>query len=207
MSEEKEKRPCFDIGRPISVKAISSEGIRKIDLRFPTDDEWIERSRRHKLIYRNLGRGIQELVSQEPNEADSELLKRIRIAEGPELDAYEAFRILEELSRTQVIEDGSEADPLRVCLRVPGGITTYHIFRMPTAKERHQCGRLADSRNVNSREIWSLNYAAAGDLYDATCKESVGYAAAVPIIHKLAALQALNVALTRALEGDEPENF
>ncbi len=206
MSDTTGNKTTFDAERIISVKAITADGIKKIDVRFPSDEEWIEHSRRHRLVYRNLGRGIQEQVNQDPVQGDAELLATIRQGEGPEIDPYEAFRILEELSRTRVVENGAEPDPLRINLAVPGA-TTVHVFRMPTAKEKFQLGKLASSRSADNREVWSLNYSAAGDLYDAICKESVHYVGRVPIIHKLAALQAVNTALTRALEGDEPENF
>ncbi len=198
--------PVFDPARVITIKALTSDGIKRIEVRFPTDQEWIEHSRRHKLVYRNLGRGIQEQVKEEPNEGDAELLAAIRKGEGPEVEVFEAYRILEELSRTRVVENGAEPDPLQIRLQVPGAVTV-HVFRMPTAKEKFQLGKLASARSADSREIWSINHEAAGDLYESLKKEALHYAGPVPIVHKLAALNALNTSLTRALEGDEPENF
>lgn len=207
---EESKESVFDASL-VPVKAIAPDGsIKRIKVRFPTDEEWIARGGRHKTMFRNLGRGNQETVLEEPNEFDAELLKKIIIAEdGAEADSfdmYESFRILEALSRVQVINDeDSEADPLHIRLRVPGAITT-HLFRMPTSKEKFQAERLATSRTIRNKEVWSTNYQLGADLYDAICRETAGYAGPVPIIHKIAAVLGMVTAIREDLEGaDEPD--
>jgi hypothetical protein len=73
------------------------EGTKSV--RFPTDEEWIKRQRR-KIIIMQLGRGVSETTISAGEEADAALFAQIR--QGEELDAYEASRILEQLSLAEV---------------------------------------------------------------------------------------------------------
>src|ERR1700688_3720542 len=84
----------FDGSRKILLKLLSSEGTREVTVRFPSDDEWIEYNRRRKIIIKQLGRGISETVVPDSGEADSVLFAKIRSGEGPEVDSFEANRIL-----------------------------------------------------------------------------------------------------------------
>ncbi len=47
----------FDSTKPITMNLRSPEGLKPIRVRFPSDDEWIERQRRRKVTIKQLGRG------------------------------------------------------------------------------------------------------------------------------------------------------
>src|SRR3989337_883296 len=123
-----ENRTVFDAGRQVEIKLQSAEGSKAVIVRFPTDEEWVERQRRRKIIIKQLGRGISETVIPGSEEADAELLAKLRVGDGPEIDGFEATRILEQLSQADVDDALQEAGAFRVLVRVPGGLTA-HVLR------------------------------------------------------------------------------
>ena len=198
----------FDGSRKILLKLLSSEGTREVTVRFPSDEEWVEYNRRRKIIIKQLGRGISETVVPDSGEADTALFAKIREGEGPEVDSFEANRILRQLSQADVDDVVSEAGAFRVVLRVPGGLTV-HIMRMPSAKEvsdfRRTFARILDLP-YGKKEL-TLNHAAASALYQKLAQGTEGYAGAVPIIHQVAAVSAAIDALDAAFAGDQTGNF
>src|ERR1700726_3620885 len=63
--------PVFDASRPLTLNLRAPEGMKTINLRFPTDDEWIERQRRRKAIVKDLGRGMTETTVVNGEEVDA----------------------------------------------------------------------------------------------------------------------------------------
>src|SRR3989304_6859630 len=97
-----ENKPVFDASRQGEIKLQSAEGIKTVTVRFPTDEEWVERQRRRKIIIKQLGRGISETVIPSSEDADAELLAKLRVGDGPEVDPFEASRILEQARQADV---------------------------------------------------------------------------------------------------------
>ena len=206
----------FDGARQVEIRLRSAEGTRTVTVRFPTDEEWTERQRRRKVIIKQVGRGVSETVIPGSEEADGELLAKLRIGDGPEVDGFEATRILEQLSQADVDDVIPEAGAFRVVTRVPGGLTT-HTLRMPSAKDvieyRRAFARILDLP-FNKQEL-TVNLAAAGNLYQKLCQGVEGYAgsngsspvSAVPIIHQAVAVRAAIDALEVGFEVNRPENF
>jgi len=194
----------FHSQKEIHVQLRSAEGARTVKVRFPNDEEWIERQRRRKIIIKHLGRGTSETTIPNAEEVDAALFAKIRLDDGDELDAYEASRIIEQLSQAEVDDVVAEAGAFRVVLRVPGG-TTVHVVRMPSAKDvieyRRGFARILDLP-FNRQEL-TVNLAAAGTLYQKLCQTSEGYAGAVPIIHQAVAVKAAIDALEAGFEEHE----
>ena len=203
-----ENKAVFDTSRQVEIKLQSAEGTKTVTVRFPTDEEWTERQRRRKIIIKQLGRGISETVIPSSEDADAELLAKLRVGDGPDVDAFEASRILEQLSQADVDDVQPESGAFRVLVRVPGGITA-HVLRMPSAKDvieyRRAFARILDLP-FNKQEL-TVNLAAAGDLYKKLCQGSEGYAGAVPIVHQAVAVKAAIDALDAGFEVDRPANF
>ena len=80
-----ENKPVFDGSRQVEIKLQSAEGTKTITVRFPTDAEWVERQRRRKIIVKQLGRGVSETVVPGSEDADAELLAKLRVGDGPEV--------------------------------------------------------------------------------------------------------------------------
>jgi len=203
-----ENKPVFDASRQVEIKLQSAEGIKTVTVRFPTDEEWVERQRRRKIIIKQLGRGISETVIPSSEDADAELLAKLRVGDGPDVDAFEASRILEQLGQADVDDVVPEAGAFRVLVRVPGGITA-HVLRMPSAKDvieyRRAFARILDLP-FNKQEL-TVNLGAAGTLYQKLCPGAEGYAGAVPIIHQAVAVKAAIDALEAVFQEDQPANF
>ena len=203
-----ENKPVFDVSRQVEIKLQAAEGTKTITVRFPTDEEWVERQRRRKIIIKQLGRGISETVIPSSEDADAELLAKLRVGDGPDVDAFEASRILEQLGQADVDDVVPEAGAFRVLVRVPGGITA-HVLRMPSAKDvieyRRAFARILDLP-FNKQEL-TVNLGAAGTLYQKLCQETEGYAGSVPVVHQAVAVKAAIDALEAGFEVNRPANF
>ncbi len=195
----------FDATWPITLELRTPEGLKSVRVRFPSDEEWIERQRRRKIIIKQLGRGVSETTIPNAEEVDADLLRKIRADEAEEVDAYEASRILEQLSLAEVDDVVPEGAAFRVLLRVPGG-TTAHVLRVPSAKDvieyRRGFARILDLP-FNRQEL-TVNLAAAGALYQKLVQATEGYAGAVPIIHQAVAVKAAIDALDAGFEERNP---
>ena len=192
-SESNGKGPVFDTGKLIDLKLMTPEGSAKvITVRFPTDQEWIDRQRRKKFFVKNLGRGKSETIVPDSNEVDEELVAKLRKDDGAvTIDGYEATQALDQLGSATIDDVVREAEGYRVTIQVPGAITS-HLIRMPTAKEvtlyRRAFTRILDL--PYAKQEYTINLGAAGNLYGALAKEQTGYAGAVPIMHKVVVVKA-----------------
>lgn len=191
----------FDASKPITVNLRTPDGLKAIRLRFPTDEEWIERQKRRKVLIKQLGRGVSETIVSGGEDADAALLAKIREEDGPEVDAFEASRVIEQLSQADVDDVVQEGDRFRVTLRVLGGTVTHEI-RMPSAKDvfdyRRSFARVLDLP-YNRQEL-TINLGAAGALYKKLAESAEGYAGEVPVIHQAVAVKASIDALDVAFQ-------
>lgn len=197
----------FDTNQPIHVKVRTADGIKTLRVRFPTDEEWIERQRKRKLLIKHLGRGVTETIVSGGEDADAELLAKIRDGDGPEVDAFEASRIIEQLAQAEVDDAAIEGDSVRVDLRVLGGMST-HVLRMPTARDmieyRRRFARVIDL--PYGKQELRINLEIAGELYRKLAVSTEGYASAVPIVHQAIAVKAAIDELEALLAGDGGPN-
>lgn len=185
--------PVFDTARPIALQLRTSAGVKTIRVRFPSDEEWTERQRRRKVIIKQLGRGVSETIIANGEEADGALLAKIRTPEenAPEVDPFEASRIIEQLSQAEVDDVVQAGDAFRVTLRVLGGTVT-HVLKMASAKDvteyRRGFARVLDLP-YNRQEL-TINLAAAGALYKKLITTAEGYAGDAPVMHQAVAVKA-----------------
>jgi hypothetical protein len=190
----------FDATKPIAMNLRAPEGVKTIRVRFPSDDDWIERQRRRKVIIKQLGRGVSETIISGGEDADAALLAKIREGDG-EVDPFEANRIVEQLSQAEVDDVVQTGDSFRVTLRVLGGAVT-HLLRMPSAKDvfeyRRGFARVLDLP-YNRQEL-TINLGAAGALYKKLITATEGYAGEAPIIHQAVAVKAAIDALDASFQ-------
>lgn len=203
-----DKQIVFDRERQVDVVLRAPEGTKTVRVRFPSDEEWTERQRKRKVVIKHLGRGVTE--SSVPNSVpvDEELFRKIAIGEGPEVDAFEAARIIDELSFCEVDNVTEEAEGYRISLRVPGG-TVAVILRIPSAREvfdyRRSFARVLDL--PFGRQEMTINLGAVSMLFGKILVRSEGYAGDVPVIHQSVALQAMLDKLERGFAEDRAGNF
>jgi len=196
----------FDAAKTIAVNLRTPEGMKTIRLRFPSDEDWIERQRRRKVIIKQLGRGVSETIISGGEDADAALLAKIREGDG-EVDPFEASRIVEQLSQAEVDDVVQAGDSFRVTLRVLGGTVT-HLLKMPSAKDvfeyRRAFARVLDLP-YNRQEL-TINLGAAGALYKKLITATEGYADEAPIIHQAVAVKAAIDALDAGFQESAGPN-
>ncbi len=197
----------FDASKPITVNLRTPDGLKAIRLRFPTDEEWIERQKRRKVLIKQLGRGVSETIVSGGEDADAALLAKIREEDEPEVDSFEASRVIDQLSQADVDDVIQEGDRFRVTLRVLCGTVTHEI-RMPSAKDvfdyRRSFARVLDLP-YNRQEL-TINLGAAGALYKKLAESTEGYAGDVPVIHQAVAVKAAIDALDAAFQETTDPN-
>lgn len=197
----------FDSTRPIALQLRTPTGVKTVRVRFPSDEEWTERQRGRKVVIKQLGRGVSETIIGSAEDADSALLAKIRDSEGPEVDAFEASRIIEPLSQAEVDDVVQAGDSFRVTLRVLGGTVT-HLLKMPSAKDvfeyRRGFARVLDLP-YNRQEL-TINLAAAAVLYKKLITATEGYAGEPPIIHQAVAVKAAIDALDAGFQESAGPN-
>jgi hypothetical protein len=187
------KIAVFDASRPVTVNLRTPDGVKTIRVRFPTDEEWIDRQRKRKVIVKQLGRGVSETTIPDSQDVDGALLAKIRVGDddGPVVDPFEASRVIEQLSQAEVDDVASIGDGFRVTLRVLGG-TVAHELRMPSAKDvfeyRRGFARVLDLP-YNRQEL-VINLAPAATLFKKLIQSSEGYAGDIPIIHQAVTVKA-----------------
>jgi hypothetical protein len=197
------KKAVFDASRLVTVNLRTPDGVKTIRVRFPTDEEWIDRQRKRKVIVKQLGRGVSETTIPDSQDVDGALLAKIRVGEdeGPVVDPFEASRVIEQLSQAEVDDVASIGDGFCVTLRVLGGSVT-HELRMPSAKDvfeyRRGFARVLDLP-YNRQEL-VINLAPAATLFKKLIQSSEGYAGEVPIIHQAVAVKASIDALDAAFQ-------
>jgi hypothetical protein len=207
MSENIEKKsPTFDVNQPVKAKVVRPEGDLSITLRFPTDDEWIERSRRRKSRSRNLGNGKMQNIPQGPDPKDADLVKNLIVGEALDFDVHEAKRILDRLSTAAV--DGDivrEGANLRIPLKVFSA-PTVHVIRIPSERERGEFLQASGVPTVSQGNIdtYGFNLGAAAELYPKLRKEAIGYVGNVSVVHALAILTAAFEFIDQEIEGEDP---
>jgi hypothetical protein len=198
----------FDAARPVAIQLRGPDGVKTVRVRFPSDDEWAERQRRRKVIVKQLGRGISETTIPNGEDIDAAMLAKIRTEEEPEVDAFEAQKVIEQLATCDVDDVVMDGDVFRVTLRVLGATTT-HLIKMPSAKDVNQYRR-GFARVLDlpfNRQELTINVSAAGDLYKKLIEATEGYAGDAPIIHQAVALKAAIDALDASLQEDKDANF
>jgi hypothetical protein len=79
--------------------------LKTVRVRFPSDDEWAEGQRRRKVIVRQRGRAISETTIPNGEDIDAKLVAKIRTEKEPEVDAFEAQKVVEQLATCDV-DDG-----------------------------------------------------------------------------------------------------
>jgi len=204
-----QSQTVFDATRPVAMQLRTPTGVKTVRVRFPSDEEWTERQRKRKVVIKQLGRGVSETTVPSSEDVDAVLLAKIRMPEekAQEVDAFEAIRIIEQLSQAEVDDVLQEGDSFRVTLRVLGG-TVVHVLRMPSAKDvfdyRRGFARVLDLP-YNRQEL-TINLAAAAILHKKLLQGTEGYAGEAPIIHQAVAVKAAIDALDAAFQETNDPN-
>jgi len=193
----------FDVSREFEIRIISG-GDKTCRVRFPTDEEWIARAAKQRLVRRMLGRGKSSYDAPADDTANLELLQEIRKdADGEPFDEAEAANIIARLERVASLDVERIADEYQIGLGVPGG-ATLHVLRIPSQKDVLEYSRASlHVTEARSRQEIRVSLQPAGKLYDKLAIRTEGYAGSVPIVHKAAAI----TELLAAIQGEEEDSL
>src|ERR1700722_11444798 len=198
---EPERKPGFDASKPFVVSILSG-GVKSCEVRFPSDDEWCAWARAQRTVRHFLGRGKLHSEDEDRPQNNAELFSHIRIdKDGPEFDGAEAVMVIGRIERCAVATVEREGINYRIEMKVPGA-RVVHVLRMPTAKEMQDHERASPSVVAARRSVETRAFLEpSGALYDKLHVLHDGYAGAVPIVHKSAAVSEVIAQL--AIEADE----
>jgi hypothetical protein len=187
---------------------ILSDGEKRCTVRWPTDVEFCERSRKRVIIRRTLGNG--RMYTEVPNAeaADGELFRKIRVGETTtEWNDAEASLVIDRLEMCRVVDAIREGNEFVITMQVPGG-RVKHRLQMPNQKDVSHYGTAA-VRSVQTRHHSEdrVRLEPSGDMW-ATCKgvaEGYGEGSEIPIIHKDVAVVEMLSMLRQPEEEPDPE--
>jgi len=200
-----EEKAVFDRSRTITVR---SKRIGKtVSVRFPTDEEVLQRDRKVRVIRKRETTDVQGMEA-----ANAELLDTIQEG-GDAIEESEASLIIDSVLKAEADEGTRSADTVTVPIRAFGGIATEHELRIPNTTEERKHRRTAYGvidRPYGAREI-KTNGDAIKDFYDLLFKRVSGYAQntkeAVPLSLKVAAVLEMLRLINAADEEEDPANF
>ena len=192
--------------------SIQSGGKKTAVVRWPTDSEWAERSRRKKTVRRWMGRGKSTVEILDREAADRELWQKIVIQAPEDLDDAEIGAFLGRLEFTEVLSSERFADQITIEIQVTDLIrngepafVSKHTLKIPTQAQIRAYGMKAIHRVDGRREqISTVRLEAGGELYDAVVVSSEGYSGPTPLPHKDEVVMELLQSISTG-EDDDPE--
>jgi hypothetical protein len=191
----------FDITKPFVVQILSGTE-KRCEVRFPSDEEWCTWARAQRTVRHFLGRGKSQSQEVNLDQTNAELFGKIRLdQDGPEFDEAEAGLVIARIERATITSVEREGNNYRIEMKVPGA-RVVHVLRMPTAKEMQDHERASVSVVAGRRSVETRAFLEpGGTLYDKLHVSHDGYAGAVPIVHKSAAVS--EVVAQLAIESDD----
>lgn len=176
----------------LEIPVSGDAGEKIVRMAWPSDQQWIDRSKRRPIIQKNIGRG-QTVIEDNPGHraVDAELLNILR-RNGDDFDEAEASLVLQHASYCEVVDVSVDNYAVTVELETISG-TSKHVLRKPTAKQGqdYSAGAARVTDLPYGRQKITLNMQPAGSLYDEIIQDKTGYAGAVPVIHKQAVIGAV----------------
>lgn len=182
----------FNTASQIVTSIRRSDGEKPITMRWPTDEEWIQRQRGWFLYVTRLGRGVSE-NTVDSEKADAALYNSIRLADSPDLSPLEASKLIQTLTECSIMNVTLGADDALVEMRVLNNEPVTHRLTLPTTADVMQFRR-SSMRSLDlphGRQQMRLNLQPGLEMYNRCHVESTGYANGVPVIHKDAAIRAV----------------
>jgi hypothetical protein len=179
----------FNRTQPIKIKILSGT-LKECQVRYPSDEEWANRTRRQKIVRTQVtgGKFVTDVINVEST--DAQLLKAIRLDpdSGVVFTDAEASKIINKLDASEMGEVTHNGDRFSIELRTKFG-NTRHTLKTPMEDAARKFSR-ASSRPVSGRRLEEtvVSLEPSGEFYDAVFVSSEGYVgegtAAIPLNHK-----------------------
>lgn len=198
----------FDSSAQFATSIRRADGLKKIVVRWPTDEEWAERQRGIQIHITRQGRGISE-TSADSTKADAAMYAKIRTPDSPELAAEEAQKIIDVLATCMITDVALDGDVATVEMTILNDEKVSHQLRMPTTAQVAQFKR-ASVRVLDlphGRQRLRMDMQPGLDLYDRCSVETTGYVNGAPAIHREAAVRAVIDACDAQVESPDGMDF
>ncbi len=113
--------------------------------------------------------------------------------------------MIEKVERTDRLALDRAGAGYRIEFQIPGA-TVVHVLKIPTQRQMMDYGD-SSVRVIHGRRLQEIHVSLepAAELYDRILESTEGYAGAVPIIHKAAAVTELIAQLNAEDEEEAPE--
>jgi hypothetical protein len=203
----------FDTSKEIHMPYRTPGGKIDLGVRFPDDQQWIERGRLTRIISKRAGRGSTENEVLTNSEADLKLYHEIKVGDGPEITPQDATRILDAIGFCEVRDSSLGADDAEVVLSVMGGTEVTHNIRIPSAAQLLQFRKRVQRSGrelPNGKNEFRIMIEPGAALWDQCRGSSKDYANGIPAIHKNLAMRTVIDELDRELQagvGDDSDAF
>lgn len=198
----------FEKSKTFKINVPSGGDVKTCRLRFPTDEEWMERSRSLQTVRRTIGRGKHVMEAPNGEAVDARLFATIRIDEnGQPFDDAEASVAVRMLDSAEVIDSAAVPEGYRITLSA-FGMEFTHTMKAPLQCDVMEYGRsvvrVVDARR--HQEI-RISLAPARELYAKLVKSATGYTTPddVPVTHKDAVVTELLSLMEQADVTIDPE--
>jgi hypothetical protein len=183
-------------GLIIVVPIQTSAGVKKVEVRWPNDEQWTLWRWNRPIRRRDLGRGKSWIEPVIAEQADLDLFTAIRVDQSVVLSKAEAWSVIKRFVDCEAEKPQWDADrnAFRIGLTIPMyKIRTEHFLRMPDSQERSECAKTACPENTSRFGLSEIrvNFETFGEFYDKLKIEATGYKSTVPILHKALAATAL----------------
>jgi hypothetical protein len=196
----------FDSNAEIVLRLMTADGIKKIPVRFPTDEEYITWRRKKRILQKDLGRRNFEIQRSKPEPCDLALLNAIRKdKDGYAPDEADALALINQLCDCDVpTRPEQEGNAFVVEMKVMRKIATTHTLRIPSMREMMGHHGSSVVHGAYGFQEIRLNPQSAGDLYDTLTIKKDGYSGSVPVVHKAEIINVLMQEVQSAME-DGPD--
>jgi hypothetical protein len=197
----------FDSSQPFPVKIFS--GVERVEsLRYPTDEELIDRSKRLRSVRRNLGRGRAQWDTVNNEAVNADLFEKLRSANGDaaHYDAAEAAKFVDKLLEWDLVSSRRDGDQFEIELAVTSRRhKVKHVLRMPTQRQMADFSK-ATYRSTDTKGGLEMRVLVepSGRLWENLHVSTEGYANGhVPISHKQHAISEAIELIAQLDEGDD----
>jgi hypothetical protein len=202
-----------DISKELYLPYRTSEGKIRLGVRYPSDNQWIERGRLTRVVSKKAGRGETQNEVFPNSEADLKLYHELKIEDAPDLTPEEATRLFDALGFCEVRDTQLGSHDATVIMGAMGGIEVVHTIPIPTAEQtlkfRKQVQR-GGRELPNGKSEFRVMIEPGAALWDACRGTSKDYAGAIPAIHKNLAMRTVIEELDRELQagmGEDSDAF
>lgn len=197
----------FDINRPLKTKVPIDGEMRIVEVRFPTDREFLDYHSARKVVDINLGRGKSETDIEGAEKAAVALYAKIG-KEPTSIPPAAAEIVVNKLLRAEVASVAAQSPCYVVTLRALNLEGLEHRFRMPSAEQVKRFDGITRTIGDGKRAEYRVDVQTAAALHRELLDSHAGYVGdEIPITHRHIAVAGLMKAVRDEMEAEGEDFF